>query len=82
MTGKVAELRALRERRHEERKNRATAKPAKSKTAKAIQTELSNIPASKSNAPAQSNSASAPFDKTAYQREYMRKRRAKAKAVT
>ena len=86
MAGKIgpkeAGLRSMRERRAEGNAQSAKPRAAKSNTVKAVRAELSNIQSNKPNAAAQSNSASAPFDKTAYQREYMRKRRAKAKAAT
>ena len=73
-----ARLREMRERQHEERQKRPQMEPEARAAKVALAKALSNT----SNTPPQSNSKSAPFDKTAYQREYMRKRRAKAKAVT
>lgn len=93
-----AQIRALRESRHEQRQKAAlakiSAKPEKVAKARA----LSNAPESnkrresnkrpesnrrvESNMVAESNAPDAPFDRAAYQRDLMRKRRAAAKAAS
>ncbi len=72
MAGKVDALRAMREARYEEaqaKHKQQAAKPARLKVAKAALAQ-SNSPA-----PVQAKQSNSKFDKTAYQRAYMRKRR-------
>lgn len=92
-----AQIRALRESRHEQRQKAALAKISAKPEPKAVKARVmanaqsnsaasSNAPESnkreKSNRRAQPHTRSVPaFDKAAYQRELMRKRRAAAKAT-